>query len=270
MKLQYLLVIAVVAGMIVLASQVNPNANKTFNEDSDNARKMIGTILENGGKAVFNPTLSPPTTEFTYKSVEQIITSSLTDLQIRELINQIPDSEYRNYILSLSSNEQKALFERIQNQETLDSQEQQILDAMNKQKAELQSTNQTETVVKEILTSEVELTNSDRQLGTTKICKIGNQCDISGTFLIIDNDGDAIPGPYGMFFSLDCESMEFCNLDPIGIQKTTNSDGTWMYSTTLSSAKYIPGEYTAFARATIISNDLTYWIEGSMIVEIIQ
>jgi hypothetical protein len=270
MKIAYLGLIVVVVGLIILATQINPNVSGNINDDSSTARKMIGTILDTGAKAVFDPTVAPPTTEFIYQSVEQILVETLTDEQLASLVDQVPDGEYKDYILTLGSDELTALFTRVQDEPDPNAYEQQILDSMEQQKADYIASNQTETVIKEVATSSVDLTNTDRQAGTTKICKIGNQCDISGTFLIIDDFGNEVPGPYNMFFSLDCESLDFCNLDPIGIQKTTESDGTWMYSTTLTGGKFVPGNYDAFARATIISNDLTYWIEGSIIVEIIE
>lgn len=266
----YLLLIAVVAGLIVLASQVNPDVKSIAQTDEQKARKMIGTILDNGAKAVFDPTLAPPTVEFVYQEVEQIAVNTLSDLQLRQLINQIPEGDYRDYVLALSSSEQIALFQRIQEDSDLNTQEQQILAVMESQKESFAQTNQTETVIKEVETSSVDLTNSDRQLGTTKICKIGNQCDISGTFVIIDNNGDKINPPYNYFFSLDCENLEWCNLKPIGINEMTEADGTWKYSTTLTGSDYLPGDYTAFARATIFKDDMNYWIEGSMIVEVVE
>jgi hypothetical protein len=270
LKLVWFGVIIVVVGMIVLASQVNPNGAEIVSQDTTNAQKMIGTILDSGAKAVFDPTIAPPTNEFIYKSVEQIIVGTLSDEQLASLIAEVPEGEYKDYLLTLGSEDLSALFTRVQNEQDPNAYEQQILNSMEQQKEEYSALNQTETVIKEIPSSSVELTNADRQLGTTKVCKIGNQCDITGTFLIIDNFNNEIPGPYRMFFSLDCESLEFCNLDPIGINKLTESDGSWSYTTTLTGGKYVPGNYDAFARATIISNDMTYWIEGSMILEVVE
>lgn len=270
MKIQYLLLIAVVAGMIVLATQVNPNVVNDVQGDSVNARKAIGTILDNGAKAVFDQELTAPIQEFTYQSTEQIIIDSLSSLQLRELINQVPDGEYKDYILSLGVAEQIALFTRVQSETDLTTQEQQILDAMEKQKDELALTNQTETVIKEIKTSELSLTAKDRQTGIIKKCRIGNQCDITGTFVVVDTFKDEIiPGPYSVYLEIDCDALEYCNMITKGIQETTEDDGTWIYSWTIDSNEK-PGNYDIYGKASVEKDGIKHWIDGSGIIEVVQ
>lgn len=267
MKFLYLIIIIAVAGMIVLATQIDTESVKQENE---NARKMIGTILDSGAQAVFDPSMTPPTVEFLYQEVEEVIVSTLSNAQVQEIINALPDGDYKNYVSSLSLAEVKALFDRVQKVESTDSlteQEKQIILAMESQKSVLSQTNQTQTVIKKISTADV--SGSDKQLGTTKICKIGNQCELSGKFIIINNKGDVIPAPYTYFLSIDCEKMEWCNLEPIGINEVTNSDGTWKYNWVVTS-KQVPGNYDAYARGSINQDGTYYWIDGSIVVEVVK
>lgn len=63
----------------------------------------------------------------------------------------------------------------------------------------------TEIEFEKVPTSEVTVYSRDRQTGDTKVCKRGNQCDITGEMTLIDPiTGLVIDPPYGYFLSIEC------------------------------------------------------------------
>jgi hypothetical protein len=265
----YLLAIIPIVGLITLATQYNPEVESAIG-NNPTAKKMIGTILDSGAMAVFDQAIDAPVTEFIYKETEQIIIDSLSSLQLRQLINQIPDGEYKDYVTSLGVAEQIALFTRIQNETELTTQEEQILEAMEKQKLELAGTNQTQTVIKEIKTSELTLTAEDRQTGVIKKCKVGNQCDITGKFVVVDiGTNEIVSPPYSVFLTIDCDALDWCNLKAKGVQEVTENDGTWKYSWTVAGNE-LPGNYDIYAKASVEKDGITHWVDGSGIVEVVE
>ena len=108
--------------------------------------------------------------------------------------------------------------------------------------------NQTETVYQ---TVPVDMTNisvevQDRLQSGAKICKMGYQCDITGTISLIDPlTTRKIPPPYAYLLTIDCDYRSDCALSPsISINDATFTDGTFKY-TWIPTAKIKPGDYRA-------------------------
>ena len=107
--------------------------------------------------------------------------------------------------------------------------------------------NRTETVyekveVKEQTTLSVDV--SDRILKQSKICKLGYQCDITGTISLIDPTTDKkIPPPYSYLATIDCDFRDFCNLgSALSSNEATFGDGSFKYTWIPTPAQGI-GEY---------------------------
>lgn len=70
----------------------------------------------------------------------------------------------------------------------------------------------TVTEIEKVPTSVVLVESYDRQTADTKVCKRGNQCDITGEITLIDpNTGLEIAPPYGFFIEIKCQTTS----DPI-------------------------------------------------------
>lgn len=107
--------------------------------------------------------------------------------------------------------------------------------------------NQTETVyekteVKQTTTLSVDI--QDRTLKQSKICKLGYQCDITGTIILIDPTTDKkIPPPYSYLATIDCDFRSFCNLgSALSSNEATFGDGSFKYTWIPTPAQGI-GEY---------------------------
>ena len=100
----------------------------------------------------------------------------------------------------------------------------------------------TQEEVKELSTLNVNI--QDRKLNQIKICKMGYQCDITGTINLIDpHTGNRIPPPYAYLIMIGCDYREFCAMNPsLGSNEATFPDGTFKYTWTVSE-KVTVGEY---------------------------
>lgn len=107
--------------------------------------------------------------------------------------------------------------------------------------------NRTETVYEKIenqpaTTLSVDI--QDRVLKQSKICKLGYQCDITGTISLVDPTTDKkIPPPYSYLATIDCDFRDFCNLgSALSSNEATFGDGSFKY-TWIPTPKQGIGEY---------------------------
>mgnify|MGYP001562561566 CR=1 FL=1 len=109
--------------------------------------------------------------------------------------------------------------------------------------------NVTATEIEKVPTSEITVNSYDIQSATTnKICKIGNQCKISGQITLIDPaTGLEIPPPYGYFIQITCETsthdvMNCNNFDTRVENIMTYADKSFSYTFT-TDQNDPPGQY---------------------------
>ena len=93
--------------------------------------------------------------------------------------------------------------------------------------------NSTETVLVPVEkdVSSIDLQVQDKQYNHAKICKLGYQCYITGTIVLIDPlTGNKVPPPYSYLITLDCKFRDFCTLSPpLSVNEVSFSDGSFSY-----------------------------------------
>lgn len=113
--------------------------------------------------------------------------------------------------------------------------------------------NKTETVYEQapVESSTISVDVQDRVLKQAKICKMGYQCDITGTINLIDpiTQKRIIP-PYAYLITLDCDYRTDCALSPsLNANDATYPDGSFRY-TWIPTPQIKPGEYRATVYVT--------------------
>lgn len=110
----------------------------------------------------------------------------------------------------------------------------------NNETGKVETRDITTTEIEKVPTSEVSVTSYDRQTADTKVCKRGNQCDITGEITLIDpNTGLEIPPPYGFLMTIHCDSstdpvLNCGNFNPRVQNELTFADKSFKYTFTTS------------------------------------
>lgn len=108
--------------------------------------------------------------------------------------------------------------------------------------------NQTETVIEKqpVDSTTISLDVKDRINSGAKICRMGYQCDITGTISLIDPiTQKKITPPYAYLLSIGCDYRADCALNPtLAVNDATYPDGSFKY-TWIPTAQIKPGDYEA-------------------------
>lgn len=113
----------------------------------------------------------------------------------------------------------------------------------------------TTTEVEKVKTSEISVNSYDRQTANTKVCKRGNQCDITGEITLIDpTTGLEIQPPYGLLMQIVCETshdpiLQCSNFSARSQNILTFGDKSFLYTFTTNSNDPL-GTYSALVSIT--------------------
>lgn len=104
----------------------------------------------------------------------------------------------------------------------------------------------------QVPSSEVTVESYDRQTANTKVCKRGNQCDITGEITLIDpSTGLEIPPPYGFFMQISCQTTTDPVLDCNNFTPRTKNDLTFADKSFKYTFTTTPNDPTGFYTAQI-------------------
>jgi len=251
-------IVAIIGGLGFMAYD---NTTYSVQKPMSQARELIESFGQSGEIIAFDLAPQAPLTEFIYEKVEKIIVQSLTNQQLTDIMNQVPDGEFKTYLKTFTQVELKSYFGSIQDKLEPTVEEKSIIQIMNEQKASY-SKSQVVTEIKKIPVSEISLEITSRQTGQKRIVFRGDQTDITGRIIMTDpNTGADLAPPYGFLMTIDCinsiEAVLSCaNFNQIVHNSLTFGDRTFKYTWATDQNDPL-GEYVAYVRVT------SKWLDSS-------